>query len=55
VPKTVSAALAQHLAGEVTTLATCWQITRGDGVVLGFTDHVRDFEVDGITYRAASG
>jgi uncharacterized phage protein (TIGR02218 family) len=53
--KTVSSALAQHLAGEVTTLATCWQITRRDGVVLGFTDHVRDLEVDGVTYRAASG
>jgi uncharacterized phage protein (TIGR02218 family) len=54
-PKTISAGLAQHLAGEVTTLATCWQITRRDGVMLGFTDHVRDLEVDGITYKAASG
>jgi uncharacterized phage protein (TIGR02218 family) len=53
--KTVSAALVQHLAGEVTTLATCWKITRRDGVVLGFTDHVRDLDVDGVTYRAASG
>jgi uncharacterized phage protein (TIGR02218 family) len=53
--KTVSSALAQHLAGEVTTLATCWQITRRDGVVQGFTDHVRDLEVDGVTYKAASG
>jgi uncharacterized phage protein (TIGR02218 family) len=53
--KTVSSALAQHLAGEVTTLATCWQITRRDGAVLGFTDHVRDLEIDGVTYRAASG
>jgi hypothetical protein len=34
VPKTISAALAQHLAGEVTRLATCWQVTRRDGVVL---------------------
>jgi uncharacterized phage protein (TIGR02218 family) len=55
VPKTISAALAQHLAGEVTTLATCWKITRRDGAVLGFTDHVRDLEVDGVTHRAASG
>jgi uncharacterized phage protein (TIGR02218 family) len=53
--KTISSALAQHLAGEVTTLATCWQITRRDGVVLGFADHVRDLEVDGVTYNAASG
>jgi uncharacterized phage protein (TIGR02218 family) len=53
--KTISAALAQHLAGEVTTLATGWKITRRDGVVLGFTDHVRDLEVDGVAYKAASG
>jgi uncharacterized phage protein (TIGR02218 family) len=54
-PKNISAALAQHLASEVTTLATCWQITRRDGEALGFTDHVRDLVVDGVTYRAASG
>jgi uncharacterized phage protein (TIGR02218 family) len=53
--KTISAGLAQHLAGEVTTLATCWQITRRDGVMQGFTDHVRDLDVDGVTYKAASG
>jgi uncharacterized phage protein (TIGR02218 family) len=53
--KTISSALAQHLAGEVTTLATCWQITCRDGVVLGFTDHVHDLEMDGVIYAAASG
>jgi uncharacterized phage protein (TIGR02218 family) len=31
------------------------EITRRDGVVLGFTDRVRDLEVDGVTYKAASG
>ena len=40
--KTISTALAQHLAAEVTTLATCWKITRRHGFGLGFTDHVRD-------------
>jgi len=49
--KMVSAALAQHLAGEVTTLATCWKIARRDGVVVGLTDHVRDLEVDGVSCR----
>ena len=53
--KTISSGLAQHLAGEVTTLATCWQITRRNGVVLGFTDHVRNVVVNGVTYAAASG
>ena len=54
--KTISTALAQHLAGEVTTLATCWKITRRDGIVLGFTDHVRDLQIDGVvTYKGLSG
>lgn len=53
--KTVSVALAAHLAGSVTTLATCWRITRTDGLVLGFTDHDRDLVVGGTTYAAASG
>ena len=53
--KAAGTAFAQHLAGEVTTLAACWQIIRRNGVVLGFTDHVRGLGVDGITYRAASG
>jgi uncharacterized phage protein (TIGR02218 family) len=53
--KTISNGLAQHLGGEVMTLATCWRITRRDGVEQGFTDHVRDLEVDGVGYRAASG
>jgi uncharacterized phage protein (TIGR02218 family) len=54
-PKSISPALAAHLAGEVTTLATCWLITRRDGGVQGFTDHIRDLAIDGVTYRAASG
>ena len=53
--KSVSTALAQHLASPVTTLATCWRITRTDGVELFFTDHDRDIVFDGDTYRASSG
>jgi uncharacterized phage protein (TIGR02218 family) len=53
--KTASTEFVAHLAGEVTTLATCWKITRRDGVVLGFTDHIRDLEIDGVGYRAAGG
>jgi uncharacterized phage protein (TIGR02218 family) len=53
--KTVSSALSQHIAGEVTTLATCWKLTRTDGVVMGFTDHDTDLLVSGVTYKAATG
>lgn len=53
--KTISTELATHIAGEVTTLATCWKLTRRDATILGFTDHNADIVVDAVTYRAASG
>lgn len=53
--KILSASLAAHLAGEVTTLATCWKITRRDATVLGFTDHDRDLVISGVTYKASAG
>lgn len=53
--KTISNDLAGHLAGEVTTLCTCWKLTRVDSIVLGFTDHDKELTVSGVTYQAASG
>lgn len=53
--KTVSPAFAAHLAQEVTTLATCWKLTRRDGVVMGFTDHDQDLLLDEVTFKAATG
>lgn len=53
--KTISSELKAHLAQEVTTMATCWKVTRRDGVVLGFTDHDADIDFDGVSYIAASG
>ncbi len=53
--KSVSEALATHLAGPVTTLATCWRITRRDGQSYFFTDHDQDLVVDGATYTASTG
>ncbi len=53
--KTASAGLATHIAGEVTTLATCWKVIRSDAAVYGFTDHDTDLIVSGVTYVAATG
>ncbi len=53
--KSISPELATHLAGEVTTLATCWKLTRRDATVFGFTDHDNDILYDGVTYQAATG
>lgn len=53
--KTVSVALKAHMAQEVTTLATCWKITRADATVFGFTTASSDLVFSGVTYAAASG
>lgn len=53
--QTLDAGIAAHIAGEVTTLATCWSIKRRDGVMLYLTDHDKDVVVDGNSYKAASG
>jgi uncharacterized phage protein (TIGR02218 family) len=47
--------LAAHIAGEATTLANGWKVTRRDGVILGFTDHDHDLTFAGLTFAAASG
>ena len=60
--KAASAGMIAHIAGETTTLATCWKVKSVDGSkLLGFTDHDTDLTVnigdgDGsITYKAATG
>jgi uncharacterized phage protein (TIGR02218 family) len=53
--KQISSTLAAHIAGEVTTLATCWKLTRRDSVIYGFTDHDANIVFAGVTYKAATG
>lgn len=48
----VSAQLLAHIAGEVTTLAYCWVITRTDGNIYRFTDHDCDLVIATHTYLA---
>lgn len=47
--------LAAALGAEVTSIAFLWKLTRGDGVVLGFTSHDRDLSLAGVEYRARPG
>lgn len=53
--KQISNELAAHLAGEVTTLATCWKMTRRDSTVFCFTDHDQDIVFEANLYKASSG
>lgn len=43
--RTVAAELLAHLRGEVSTLAICWTIEKGNGEVIRSTDHDRDIEI----------
>lgn len=47
--------LQAHLDCGATTIARAWAVVRTDGVVLGFTDHDRDLDFEGILFRASSG
>jgi uncharacterized phage protein (TIGR02218 family) len=51
----LSPGLAAHLAGGVTTLCRCWQVTRSDLSVLGFTEHDRALSFDGTSFEPESG
>lgn len=53
--KSITTELDDHLRLQTTTVATCWEITRKDGVVFRFTDHNRDITVEGNTYHADIG
>ncbi len=50
-----SGELRAHLATGTTTLARAYSLTRRDGLVLGFCDHDRDLEFEGIVFRADTG
>lgn len=47
--------LAARIESGAAALCHAWRLTRVDGVVMGFTDHDRDLEIDGVVCRAASG
>lgn len=51
----IPAGLADHLAGDVTTLCHCWRLTRRDGTVFGFTDHDLTVTCDGTTFAPETG
>lgn len=47
--------LAARVESGASTLCHAWVLKRADGVEVGFTDHDRDLEVEGVSCRAASG
>jgi uncharacterized phage protein (TIGR02218 family) len=53
--KQLSQALRDHLAQEVTTIATGWRVERRDGSVHGWVDHDMDVVIGGVMYLASAG
>lgn len=53
--RVVPEALQAKLNSGAGTLCRCWQITRADGTVMGFTDHDADLTFDGVVFQAGSG
>lgn len=53
--RTFASGFAAHLSAGVTTLASCWRVTRKDGAVYGFTDHDRALEFAGAHFEPQTG
>ena len=53
--RTLDLGFKAHIESGATTLATCWKVTRTDGVVLGFTDHDRTLSFGGTDYVPVAG
>ncbi|MEM9574004.1 MAG: DUF2163 domain-containing protein [Pseudomonadota bacterium] len=47
--------LKNHLAGSTTTICYVWILERSDGLRLGFTDHDREIEIEGVVCAPTSG
>lgn len=52
--RNLSEQFAERLAGDTTTLCTCWILGRSDGQVFGFTDHDTPLTVDGTLCEVAA-
>ncbi len=48
--KQISAELKAHIQEELTSLVTCWVLTRRDGVRMAFTTHDKPIEFDNLTF-----
>lgn len=44
-----------HLRDEASMLCWCWQLTRSDDVVLGFTDHDQPLVINGVSFEPRTG
>lgn len=53
--RVISPQLEAHFESGMTTLATCWKLTRQDSTELGFTDHDQPITFESVTYDSITG
>lgn len=53
--RVITPELEAHFEGGLTTLATCWLLTRQDGTELGFTDHDQPITFNDVEYDSIAG
>lgn len=53
--KNISASLKTHIGEDLLTMATCWRVTRRDGLRLGFTTHDQPLEIGTTVYKPVTG
>ncbi|PCI43355.1 MAG: hypothetical protein COB49_12400 [Alphaproteobacteria bacterium] len=49
--KSITPELKGHISSELTSLVTCWVLTRRDGVRLAFSTHDRELDFDDLVFR----
>lgn len=53
--RVIPPAIQAALDSGATTFCTCWKVELSDGTVLGFSNHDRVLEFDGVSYEPNSG
>lgn len=53
--KLISTELKNHISSELTTLVTCWLLTRRDGVRMAFSTHDRELDFENLAFRPVNG
>jgi uncharacterized phage protein (TIGR02218 family) len=53
--KVLTTSISNHLTQDVTTIATCWEIARRDGITLRFTSLDQDLTIGGNVYSSLAG
>jgi len=52
--KNITPALKSHIAGDLQNMATCWLLTRRDGVRLAFSTHDQELRIENLVFQPSN-